>query len=354
MRNAAKGGAQHHLGIAVIGLGEVSLERALVGELAGDVEARDLGERQVGGRVFKVRILFCRNGQRLLVAQGCGDDAHGRDFLGGIHPEHFAVERHEGDDVVELSRRGCGRIGFAAAGDEYRPGFDAFGLQHGGQQRVFVFAIAILVGEYVVSRVRLVAADAEFERDIVDMQRDIVEEGPDFVFVRCEAFGEAVGPGLDGRGDGERALLERVVPCTHLLPAGEGSDLHRGLPLLDGFWRRIGIGTRQVGTGPVAELASVGKRGGGLEVGAGHGDLFAGGEIEVQLLVEDDEIFLECVFQPEVARHIGLDGAYGGLVFEGVANAQAAHGHVFLVDVGVHGRFAGYVSGQILNVVFGA
>jgi len=103
----------------------------------------------------------------------------------------------------------------------------------------------------------------------------------------------------------------------------------------------------------VVELASGGGGYGGLKVGAGDGDGLVGGQVEVQLLVENDEVLLEGIVHPELSGDLGLEGAEGDLGLEDIADAEAFDGDVLLVDVGVHGGGAGDVGGHVLDVVIG-
>ena len=86
------------------------------------------------------------NHQRLLLAQGVGEQAE-RSDLGWWYPSRLPAlpMRQHRDDVIELrGRRNIG-IEFAAGIDQDRRGVQAFGLQQRCQQRVLVFAIAVLV-----------------------------------------------------------------------------------------------------------------------------------------------------------------------------------------------------------------
>ncbi len=67
--------------------------------------------------------------------------------------------------------------------------------------------------------------------------------------------------------------------------------------------------------------------------------------------MQDDDVVVEIVVEPELVgceRSIG-DGNDG--VLERVAGTQCGHGDVLLAVVGVHGREAGDTGGEILDGV---
>ena len=175
LRNAAEDAAQGQFRISVETLREMRGKDPLVGELAHDLVLRRLHKGQLGRRALQIRRLVGRDGERLLVAQGAGQHAHRRNLLCRVHPQQFTLERHNRDHVIELGGRRYGGIEIAAVGNERRPCLDAFGLQQRGQQRVLVFAIAVFVGQHVVGRMGLVAADAKLQRHIMNVQGNIVK-----------------------------------------------------------------------------------------------------------------------------------------------------------------------------------
>ena len=153
-----------------------------------------VGHGSVGRRLLEVRRhrggrLGGRNHQRLLLAQRIGQQAKGRDLAGRVHPDLFLVvpvtQREHGDDVVELRGRRNVGIELAAGIDEHRPGVQAFGLKQRGQQRVLVFAVAVLVVEHVGGGMRLVAADSERKADVAEVLRDEIVECFGFFEIAC-------------------------------------------------------------------------------------------------------------------------------------------------------------------------
>src|SRR6202453_4831689 len=135
-------------------------------------------------------------------------------------------------------------------------------------------------------------------------------------------------------------MLQRLVPCANLLPAGECSYLDGWLYMLERFRRRIRVLTRKIGARPVVKLAagSRGHRGLRIAGGALHCYLFIGGNIDLDLLVQDDQILLKQILKPEMAGDLRLQSRELGLIFERVSNATAFDGDMLLMNVGVHGR----------------
>ena len=93
------------------------------------------------------------------------------------------------------------------------------GLEQRGEQCVLVLAVAVLVGEHVVGSMRLVAADAEIEAHVMNVQGDFVEDGVQLVLIGSQPLCQRIGAGLDRRCDGERVFLERGIPRANLLPS---------------------------------------------------------------------------------------------------------------------------------------
>ena len=138
-----------------------------MGVSAGVSSRCGAGRWQIGGR----------NHQRLLLAQRVGQQAEGRDFAGRIHPDFFFVRHGQhGDDVIELRGRRNIRIELAAGIDQHRRGVQAFGLKQRGQQRVLVFAVAVLIVQNVGGGMRLVAPHAERKADVAEILRDEIIE----------------------------------------------------------------------------------------------------------------------------------------------------------------------------------
>ena len=98
----------------------------------------------------------------MLVAQLIEDQAEGRNFGRGIEPGQgrSRSQARGGDHVIELGGRRNVHIQFARAVDEHRITLNALGAQHGGKERVLVFAVAIAVLENVGGGVRLIAPDS--------------------------------------------------------------------------------------------------------------------------------------------------------------------------------------------------
>jgi hypothetical protein len=80
-----------------------------------------------------------------------------------------------------------------------------------------------------------------------------------------------------------------------------------------------------------------------------QGDAAACGQIDLELLVENDSPLLKTVFRPEVARGERRVNGRNGAEFERFTRAQRRHCHVLLPEVSVHGSFALHRRRQILN-----
>ena len=96
------------------------------------------------------------------------------------------------------------------------------------QQRVLVFAVAVLVVQHVGRRMRLVAADAERQAHVAEILRDEIVEGFGLVEIGVQALGQFVGFGLHfGRGLAA-IFLQAGVPAADLLPGFERGQLNVG------------------------------------------------------------------------------------------------------------------------------
>ena len=148
-------------------------------DLAGDLGVLRVGHGSVRGSFFQMRRRSIRHGrgrdhQRLFLAQGVGEQAEGSDFAGRIHPDFLAAHREHGDHVIELRGRRDVGIELQAGIDENRIRVKAFGFEKRCEQRVLVFAIAVLIVKNVGGSVGLVAADTEGKAHIAEVLRNVV------------------------------------------------------------------------------------------------------------------------------------------------------------------------------------
>ena len=96
------------------------------------------------------------------------------------------------------------------------------GIQHGFQQRGFVFAVAIAIDENFTGGVGLVASHAEGEADVPDILGNPVIQGLGFGVVGVEAMHDFVGFRANF-GSGEAAILFEIgVPIGDLRPTLKG------------------------------------------------------------------------------------------------------------------------------------
>ena len=169
-----------------------------------------------------------RNDQRLLVAQRVGQQAEWSDLAGRVHPDFLVAHRQHGDDVIELRGRGNVGIELAAGVDQDGIGVEAFGLEQRRQQRVLVFAVAVLIVKDVGGSVRLIAADSERQADVAEILRDEIVEGFGFVEVGIQSLGQFLRFGANFRRRRAAIALEAGVPAADLLPGFEGGQLNVG------------------------------------------------------------------------------------------------------------------------------
>jgi hypothetical protein len=162
------------------------------------------------------------NDQRQLVAQCEGQQAEGSDFAGSVHPDFVFAHGQHGDDVIELRGRRDVGIELAAGVDEHRRGMQAFGFEQGGEQRVLIFAVAVLIVQDVCGGVGLVAAETERQADVAEILRDEVVESLDLIQVGVEAFGEFGGFGADFRRGRAPVFFQVRIPAADLFPTDEG------------------------------------------------------------------------------------------------------------------------------------
>jgi hypothetical protein len=91
--------------------------------------------------------------------------------------------------VVEGGRRGHILIHFALGIDEGGISLDASGTEKCGKERVFVFAVAILIGEDFGGEVGLVMADTKSDANIAELQTDVVVNGAELGVIVRQTFG---------------------------------------------------------------------------------------------------------------------------------------------------------------------
>src|SRR5690242_8274595 len=169
-RQFPKTGLEEHLGVAVDKVGNVRLERAGFIEFAVQVENFLRAKRQRGGSFHKMRSGFPSYQQGFLVPERQEQHSVGRHFRGGVEVNGAIAERNRRDYMVKLGRRGYQRVYLAGCVDQSRVGLYACRRKERGKQRVFVFAIAVLVGEHFFCRVRLIPAYSKIETDITKIE----------------------------------------------------------------------------------------------------------------------------------------------------------------------------------------
>ena len=74
-----------------------------------NLRALAIGHGSIGGRFLQMRRhagrrIHRRNHERLLLAQGVGQQAEGSDLAGRIHPDFLIAHGQQGNDVIELRR----------------------------------------------------------------------------------------------------------------------------------------------------------------------------------------------------------------------------------------------------------
>src|ERR1022692_1746274 len=118
----------------------------------------------------------------------------------------------------------------------------ALGLKQGGEQSVFVFAVAVLVVKDLPGSVRLVAARAQRQTDVAEILRDEVVESLNLVHLRVEAFGEFVGLGANFRRGSTPVFFQARIPAADLFPTDERGQLNVGILLIGGLLLSFGFG----------------------------------------------------------------------------------------------------------------
>jgi len=79
---------------------------------------------------------------------------------------------------------------------------------------VLVFAVSVLVGEDVAGGMRLVASDAEGERDVTELGSDVIVEGLDLVDFGLLVFRQFKRFGLQFRSGLDALALKRGIPLA--------------------------------------------------------------------------------------------------------------------------------------------
>ena len=108
-------------------------------------------------------------------------------------------------------------------GNQGGVGVDTDDIEHGGEERVLVFTVAVLIGENFGGGVRLVAAEAEGEADVANIFRDVGVECLDLFGIGCEVLGECESFCAEFGSGGESAFFEIGVPTGYVIPSGEGA-----------------------------------------------------------------------------------------------------------------------------------
>ena len=128
----------------------------------------------------------------------------------------------------------------------------AFGLEQRRQQRVFIFAVAVLVVKHVGGGVWLVAADSERQADVAEIFRHEIVEGFGFFEIGVQAFGQFLSLGADVGGGCAAIFFEAGVPAANLFPGFESGELDVGAVVVGtmflfllvfslSLWRRLRV-----------------------------------------------------------------------------------------------------------------
>ena len=122
--------------------------------------------------------------------------------------------------IEDSGRRNIGDRRDAHA-DEGGRGGETFRAQERFEERVFIFAIAVLVGENLGGGVGLIAADAEVDANITRVRGYELINGAHLVFGRFGVFGEFGGAGTESVVRLRLSESEAAIPVPHLSPAME-------------------------------------------------------------------------------------------------------------------------------------
>ena len=145
---------------------------------------------RISRRLLKMRCAASGNHQRLLFTQRVSEQTKRADLAGGVHPYFFFAQRKQRNDVIELRRRWNIHIELVRRIDQHRRSVKAFCFEERLKQSALIFAVAILIVQHIGSGMRLVAAEAEREADVTEVERDKVVERFNFVDVDGTAFGQ--------------------------------------------------------------------------------------------------------------------------------------------------------------------
>src|SRR5947209_17688924 len=117
--------------------------------------------------------------------------------------------------MVELRGRWKVLIQFMSGPDQYRKRFNPGGIQHRLQQRMLVFAIAVLIVQDFRRHMWLISAYAERKAYVTDVPRDIFVDALGFFLVRLGARGEFADLFLNLWSGLDTVILKQAVPMLH-------------------------------------------------------------------------------------------------------------------------------------------
>ncbi len=227
-----------------------------------------------------------------------------------------------------------------------------------GQQRVLVFAVAILIVQHVGGSMRLVAADSQREADIAEVLGDVVVKALSLLEIGGEALRQFGGLGLHfGAGDAA-VFLQPGIPDTDLCPGFESRELNVGaivfgvvlLLFLVLVFVLVIVFADEVRTRPVVNAAAVFFTNRGIQARlAFQLHRAANGDIHIDRFVEHDAVLVELVIGPELSRRQRRVHDGDQVVFQDFAGAQAGHGDVLLAVVRVDGGVVFNGSAQVLH-----
>ena len=189
--------------------------------------------------------------------------------------------------------------------DQDRGRVEALGVEQRGQQRVLVLAIAVAVGQHFAGRMRLNASQAERQAHVANVARDVVVERLHLRHVVGLAFDQRSGFGLHAGVGHAAVVLQPGVPRAQLLPALEGGQLDGWNVVVawpSSFSSCLSSSSFRLRVGPAvdAAVALVGDLGIVARLGL-QLDLAVLGDVDLQLLVENDSLLREVVAGPELA-----------------------------------------------------
>src|SRR5216684_4875040 len=234
------------------------------------------------------------------------------------------------------------------------------GFEQRLQQRVFVFAVSVLIVEYVCGGVRLVASDSQRKAYVAKVLCDEIVKRFGLLQIRVKSLGQSLCLATDFHGGDTAIFFKTGVPASDFFPGPESRQLNvRPLvvPFLLFFlfvllFLFLIVLTFQVRIRPVIDAPSVLL--GNLRI---HSRLVlelhrtVRRRIDIDLLVEHDVVLVEVVFGPELASRQGRVNHRDQVIFQHFARTQPWHRNMLLAKIGIDRRFARHRGAQVLHRV---